>query len=115
MRRLYLVLALLIALLGLVHTAMTARLFDELNNRAIWFASAALLLILVGALNLLNRDYGARAPGLRWTTVGTNIVMAVLAVLGGIAGSASGAQLAFIIGLMAATTLVSLIPRAVRG
>ena len=55
MRRLYLVLALLVILLGLFHIVSTARFFDEFSSRAVWFASGGLLLILTGVLNLLNR------------------------------------------------------------
>lgn len=113
MRRLYLVLALLVCLLGLFHTVSTARFFDEFSSRAVWFASGGLLLILAGTLNLLNRAYGAAAPGLRWAAICTNVVMTAFAALAGTAGAASGAQLAAIVGLMAATTLVSALPRAV--
>ena len=113
MRRVYLILALLVVLLGLFHTASTPRFFDELSSRAIWFASGGLLLILAGILNLLNRSYGANAHGVRWATIATNMIMTVFAALAGTAGAASGAQLAAIVGLMAATTLVSMLPRAV--
>ncbi|MGQ0661829.1 hypothetical protein [Sphingosinicella sp.] len=115
MRRIYLILALLVILLGLFHTVSTARFFDAFNSRAIWFASGGLLLVLTGVLNLLNRSYGARASGVRWATIATNMVMTVFAALAGIAGAASGAQLAVIVGLIAATTLVSALPRAISG
>ena len=115
MRQLYLVLALLVILLGAVHLAATTQLFDALNSRALWFASAGLLLVLTGVLNLLNRAYGRAAPGLRWSTVGTNAVMTVFATVAGTVGAASGAQLFAIIGLMAVTTLVSLLPSAASG
>ena len=113
MRRSYLLLALLVVLLGLFHLVSTPRFFDDLSSRAIWFASGGLLLVLTGALNLLNLSYGAAAPGLRWTSVATNAVMTGFAALAGIAGAASGAQLGAIVGLMAATTLMSALPRAV--
>lgn len=112
MRTTYLVLALLIVLLGLVHLASTPQLFDELNSRALWFASGGLLLVMTGALNLLNRTYGAAAPGLRGTTVAANLVLTVFAVIAGLAGGASGVQLVGIIGLMAATTVWSLLPNS---
>ncbi len=112
MRRLYLVLALLVVLLGLFHTASTPRFFDAMSSRALWFASGGLLLILTGSLNLLNRAYGAAAPGLRWTAIGTNIVMTGFAAIAGTVGAASGAQLIAIIGLMAATAFASATPRA---
>ncbi len=112
MRRLYLVLALLVVALGLFHTVSTLRFFDEMSSRAIWFASGGLLLILAGILNLLNRAYGAIAPGVRWAAIATNLIMTVFAALAGTAGAASGAELAGIVGLMAATTLVSMLPQA---
>jgi len=115
MRRLYLILALLVVALGLFHTVSTARFFDELNSRAVWFAGGGLLLVLAGILNLLNRAYGARAAGVRWAAVSTNLVMTGFAALAGAAGAASGAQLAGIVGLMATTALVSVLPQSVSG
>lgn len=111
MRRLYDFLALLIVLLGMIHIVATAMLFASFNSRALWFASAGLLLVLTGALNLLNRAYGSRALGLRLTTVGANAVMTAFAVLAGIVGAAAGLQMVAIFGLLAATTVVSLIRR----
>jgi len=112
MRRIYLVLAVLILLLGLVHIASTPRLFDAMDSRSLWFASGGLLLLLTGVLNLLNRSYGAAARGLRWATVGTNAVMTAFAALAGTIGAASGTQLVAIVGLMAATLLLSSLPSA---
>ena len=115
MRRVYLVLALLIILLGLFHTVSTVRFFEAFNSRAIWFAGSGLLLVLTGILNLLNRSYGPAAPGVRWAAIATNAVMTLFAALAGTAGAASGAQLAVIVGLIAATTLVSALPHAISG
>lgn len=108
MRTVYLVAACLIVALGLVHIAATFLLFDGLTARAIWFASGGLAIVLTGTLNLLNRTYGAAAPGLRWATVGANAVMTGFALLSGIADAASAAQIVFIAGLMAAATLLSM-------
>ena len=113
MRALYLILALLMILLGLVHIAATFALFDALTSRAIWFASGGVAIVLTGVLNLLNRAYGASARGVRWAAFGANAVMTVFAMLAGTAGAASGAQLIVIVSLMAAATLVSLLPGAV--
>jgi len=110
MRAFYLVLAVLIILLGLVHLAATFALFDGLTGRAIWFASGGLAIVLTGLINLLNRGYGATAPGVRWTAVGANAVMTAFAALAGVAGAASGAQMVGIVGLLAAATLVSIKP-----
>ena len=109
MRRLYLVLACLIILLGLVHVSATFALFDALNSRAVWFASGGLAMILTGVINLLNRAYGATAPGVRWAAFGANAALTIFAALAGIAGAASGAQLIVIVGLMVSTTLVSIL------
>ena len=107
MRQLYLLLAVLIILLGLVHVSATFALFDALTSRAVWFASGGLAMILTGVLNLLNRAYGAAAPGVRWAAFGANAAMTIFAALAGIAGAASVAQLIVIVGLMAAATLLS--------
>ena len=115
MRRLYLALAVLIILLGLVHVAATFSLFDSLNARAVWFASGGVAIILTGVLNLLNLAYGSGASGVRWASIGANAVMTVFAGLAGVAGAASAGQLIGIVGLLAATTLVSLLPRALSG
>ena len=110
MRHLYMVLALLIILLGLVHTAAATVLVDELNSRAVWFSSGGVAIVLAGIINLLNRAYGATAGGVRLAAIFANVVMTALAALAGYVGAASGAQLVLIVGLMAATTLVSLRP-----
>ncbi|MFL6765091.1 MAG: hypothetical protein ACJ8FO_07850, partial [Sphingomicrobium sp.] len=88
MRHLYLVLAVLVILLGLLHAISTLSLFAGFSIRAIWFAGSGLLLILAGAINLLNREYGRDARGLRLTTVGTNVVVTAFAALAGIASHA---------------------------
>jgi hypothetical protein len=110
MRRLYLLLACLIVLLGMVHISASFVLFDALTGRAIWFASGGLAIILTGVLNLLNRVYGATAQGVRWSAIGANAAMTVFAALAGVAGAASDAQLIVIVGLFVATTLVSFRP-----
>ena len=115
MRTLYLVLAVLIILLGVVHVSATFMLFDALTGRAVWFASGGVAIVLTGLINLLNRAYGAAARGVRWTAIGANAAMTVFAVLAGRAGAASGAQLVLIVGLMAAATLVSIRPPRVSG
>ena len=114
-RRLYLVLAGLIILLGFVHVAATFSLFDALNARAVWFASGGIAIVATGLLNLLNRAYGHTAPGVRWAAIGTNAVMTLFAALAGVAGAASNAQLIVIVGLLAGTTFVSILPSKVSG
>lgn len=110
MRTLHLVLALLIIILGLVHLSATFMLFDALTGRAVWFASGGIAVVLTGVINLLNRAYGAAAPGVRWAAIGANATMTVFAALAGYAGAASGAQLVLIVGLLAVATLASTRP-----
>jgi len=115
MGRLYLLLAALMSLLGLVHISATFILFDTLSSRAIWFASGGLALIFTGLFNLLNRAYGPIAPGLRWATVGVDAVMTLFALLAGMADAAPVAQIAAIAGTMLAATLLSLRPAGMTG
>ena len=110
MRMVYMIVAFLIILLGLVHVAAAFAIFQELSGRAVWFASGGLAVVLTGLINLLNRAYGAAARGVRWTAFGANAVMTVFAALAGLAGAASNVQLVVIVGLMAAATLLSLRP-----
>lgn len=115
MRRIYLVLALLVVLLGLFHAVSTFRIFDALSSRAVWFAGAGLAMVLTGILNLLNRAYGAVAPGVRWAAICANFAITAFAALAGIVGGASAAEFAMIVGLTAATTVVSMLPPQVSG
>ena len=110
MRTLYLILAVLIILLGLVHISATFLLFDALNSRAVWFASGGVAIVFTGLFHLLNRSYGASARGVRWTTFGASATMTGFAAIAGFAGAASGLQLVLIVGVMAAATLMSLRP-----
>ena len=110
MRRIYLVLGVAIIALGLVHAAATLFLFDELNSRAVWFASSGVAIILAGLLNLLNGAYGADAAGVRWASIFANATMTVLAIVAGYADAAPTAQIGAIAGLMALTLILSLRP-----
>ena len=77
--------------LGLLHTAATSRMMSPLTQASLWFASAGLLMMLVGMVNLLNRRYGASARGLRRVTIGVNIVILAFAVTTGLLGKKTGA------------------------
>jgi hypothetical protein len=62
--------------LGLAHIGATFMIYPHWNQAAMWFMSAGLALMYIGALNLLRRQYGAIAPGLRWTCAAANLAMA---------------------------------------
>ncbi len=77
----------LIVVLGVIHSAFTLRAYATFSMAAMWFLGTGLLIILVGALNLLRIRYAAVAPGLRAVCLATNIV--VLAYAGAIASRLS--------------------------
>ncbi len=106
MRQIYAVLAWGIIILGVVHMLATFRL-GALTMSTLWFFDGGVVLVLTGALNLLNRTYGASARGLRWCCVGTNVTTMILSLVAGIVGHASGGQVVTVVGWFAATTLVS--------
>lgn len=114
MRHAYLVLSLGIIALGAAHIAATPRYFPELTASAVWFASGGLAIILTGALNLLRRAYGAGAFGLRVVCVASNVVMTAFALVAGYASGASAPELAIVVGLLGAETVLSLLPAAQR-
>ena len=115
MRYLYSVLGWGIVALGAVHMSATFRIFGSLTGAAIWFFTAGIAMVLTGALNLLNRAYGATAPGLRWCCIATNVGMTVLALVSGRVGRVSRGELLFVVGWFAATAAASVLrTRAVR-
>src|SRR5260221_341556 len=58
--------------LGVLHTGSTFRLYNAFTLQAHWFMSAGILMILVGAVNLLNRKYGGGAPALCRIAIGAD-------------------------------------------
>ena len=111
---LYSVLSWGIIALGVVHMMSTFRLFGSLTGAAIWFFTGGIAMVLTGALNLLNRTYGAAAPGLRWFCVATNVTMTALAFVSGRVGRAGLGQLVFVVGWFAAAGALSMLRAPVR-
>jgi hypothetical protein len=97
----------LLVLLGTTHVAATFKFFAALTPQSLWFVSAGLLMILVGALNLLNRAYGRDARGLRWVCIAANIVIAAFAVTAGLMGRAGVVQWIIVLGIVLPLTLLS--------
>jgi hypothetical protein len=93
--------------LGVLHMAATWRYFDTLSASALWFFSGGIALVFTGPVNLLNRAYGAVAPGLRWFCRAANVGMLGFTVVGGLVTRASGSQLAIVFGLMSTVTVLS--------
>ena len=109
MRKTYLVLALGIVALGVVHMLTTFLAFDELNSSALWFFSGGIAMALTGALNVLNRSYGRVAPGLRVVCIGANVVLLSFAAIARVVGRSGVTAYVIILGLVGSTTLLSII------
>jgi hypothetical protein len=111
---LYSVLGWGIVALGVAHMTATFRIFASLTGAAIWFFTGGIAMVLTGALNLLNRAYGAAALGLRWFCVATNVTMTALAFVSGRVGHSRLGQLVFVVGWFAATGALSVLRAPVR-
>ena len=97
--------------LGALHMAGSASRFDAVTSGALWFFSAGVLIVLVAALNLLNRTYGAGAPGLRRVCVAANVVNLGLALAGGAVGRAQFTQWVMVLAIVVPLTVLSAMPR----
>lgn len=112
MRLAYLLIGWGVVLLGATHMFATTRLFSELTPRALWFFSGGIAMALTGALNLLNRSYGAATPGLRRVCITANIVMTLFGAAAGTVGKASPAEFVMVLGLTGGATVLSLLSAA---
>src|SRR6185295_8533858 len=106
---LYSVLGWGIVALGVVHMTATFGIFAALTGAAVWFFTGGIAMVMTGALNLLNRAYGAQAPGLRWFCIATNVAMTALAFVSGRVSRVSLGELVFVAGWFAATSVVSVL------
>ena len=107
MRRAYLAFSWGLVALGVLHMAAGISRYEALTQSALWFLSGGVAIVLTGALNLLNRAYGRSAPGVRWVSVGANIVQSIFAAAAGIVGHARTVELVIIVGLLIGTTVLS--------
>ncbi len=73
--RLQIVMAWGIVAVGLLHCCMTPTRYDTLSESALFFFSAGLALLYVGAFNLLLTRYAGSAPALRGVCIGANLSM----------------------------------------
>ncbi len=69
-------------------------------------------MILIGALNLLNRVYGHAASGLRRVTIAGNTVVGIFSVLTGFAGHPTAAEWAVVLCIFGGMLLLSMFPGA---
>ena len=80
MRKIDVVVAWLLIALGAVHVWLTAKFDPNLGLNAIWFASGGLLIITIGALNLLRVAYTNVAKGVYIVSAIANVVLLTLMV-----------------------------------
>jgi 4-amino-4-deoxy-L-arabinose transferase-like glycosyltransferase len=80
MRKIDVVFAWLLIALGAVHVSLTVKFDPSLGLDAIWFASGGLLIIMIGALNLLRVTYTNVAKGVSTVSVISNVVLLALMV-----------------------------------
>lgn len=113
MKRLYLVLALALLALGAVHTIVALGRLSPLSPSRVWFLCGGTVMLVTGALNVLNRSYGRTAGmGMRLTTVAANLVMLSSSILGGIATHATPLQFCLVVAVTGGLSLLSLSRRA---
>ena len=96
-----------IVVLGTVHMLTTAALTAGSAAGRVWFFGAGMAMVLTGALNLLNRAYGASAVGVRRVCVASNVLMTCFAVVAGVFTNAGLAQFIVVLGLVGGTTALS--------
>lgn len=63
---------------GAIHLSLTGKFDPNLGISAIWFASGGLLIITIGALNLLRVAYANVANGVYIVSVVANVVLVLL-------------------------------------
>ena len=80
MRTLDLVTGWLLIAFGALHTLLTRRVHATIDINAVWFASGGLLIIAIGALNLLRVAYGSVGKGVYVVSVIANIVLLLMMV-----------------------------------
>jgi hypothetical protein len=78
LRTLDIVIGWLLIAFGVVHISLTRRVHPDIDINAIWFASGGLLIVTIGALNLLRVAYSSVAKGVYVVSVITNIVLLLL-------------------------------------
>lgn len=79
MRTVDIILAWLLIGFGAVHLSLTRKVHPDLDINAVWFAGGGVLIIAIGALNLLRVAYSSIAKGAHVVSVIANIVILAVA------------------------------------
>ncbi|MGH9523892.1 MAG: hypothetical protein ACRD3E_15310 [Terriglobales bacterium] len=78
MRKLDIIVGWLLIAFGLTHILLTRTVHPNLDVNAVWFVTGGLLMILIGALNLLRVAYGPVAKGVHMVSLVANLVLMAL-------------------------------------
>ncbi len=78
MKKIDVVVGCLLIAFGAVHLSLTRKFDPTIGMNALWFASGGLLIITVGALNLLRVAYTTVAKGVYIVSVIANVVLVLL-------------------------------------
>ncbi len=97
--------------IGVLHMATTFRL-SATPVAKIWFFAAGIALVLAGVLNLLNRQYGLRAFGVRAACIATNVFMLCFAGVAGRVTNASVAEQILMLSVLASALILSTVRSA---
>lgn len=74
------IIAWLLIAFGALHLSLTRRVHPDIDINAVWFASGGLMIIAIGALNLLRVAYSPVAKGVQVVSVIANLVLLALMV-----------------------------------
>ena len=80
MRKIDVVIGWLLIAFGAIHLSLTGKFDPTLGIGAIWFACGGLLIITIGALNLLRVAYANVAKGVYIVSVVANVVLVLLMI-----------------------------------
>lgn len=79
MKLFYKVIAYLLMLLGVIHTALTPMFYKSFSLRAVWFAGAGLALIYLGLLNIATEQ--VNQPRIFTICIAANLIGIAFGVL----------------------------------
>jgi len=101
-----------IVALGSLHMLSTLKLLNATPVFRLWFFGAGMAMALVGALNLLQREYGSSALALRVACTVANTLLLCFAIVAGALTTSSLVEQTLIVGLVGSALALSLIPSA---
>ena len=78
LRKLHIIVGWLLIAFGTAHISFTRSVDPNIGINAVWFASGGLLMITIGALNLLRVAYTSVAKGIYAVSVTANVVLVLL-------------------------------------